>query len=65
MTKEIYFDLHFTDLDIAPISHKAVSFLGAAYRLGLDRSTIYQCAVEQGLHVKFETATVRDSVTGA
>lgn len=63
MTKELFYDLDFTDTSIAPMSAKAVAFLARAYAAGLSRASIYQVAIDQGLHVRFETVTVRDSVT--
>jgi hypothetical protein len=65
MTKEIYFDIHFANGGIVALSARGSKFLSDPLTLRASTPTIYQLATGQGLHVRFENATVRDLVTGA
>lgn len=63
MTKEIGFDLEFKDtFEMIPMSSNGMRFLSQQNLLRPFRH-IYRDAIEQGLHVQFETARVRDLLT--
>jgi hypothetical protein len=64
MEEYMTFDLHFTDSDIKPLTQKGREFLAPVSRIRATPNN-YQVAVDQGLHVSFENAGVRDWVTGA
>ena len=60
MTKEIGFDLEFTDSGVI-----AVSAAGNLFLVEHDQSfprAFYELATEAGLHSRFETAELRDSI---
>ena len=60
MTKELNYDLHFTDTEIVAVSGEGHEFL-ETYPVHLtDRTKACKAAIEQGLHVRFETAQIRD-----
>jgi len=62
MTKELNYDLHFTDTEIVAVSGVGHEFL-ETYPVHLtDRTKIYKTAIQQGLHVRFETVQVRDVI---
>lgn len=62
MTKTLPFDLDFAaDGKITPVSSMGKSFLTATPELTTIRQ-IYQAAVDRGLHVRFATLHIRDSV---
>ena len=63
MTKEIFFDLEFTDLGIIPLSENGETFLICAGRMA--HAEYYYWAKSQGLHVRFSTAEVRDRIAAA
>jgi hypothetical protein len=64
MTKELFYDLHFTDTAITSMTDQGDAFLMSTPQ-GMSTQLAYRLAIDQGLHVRFENAAVRDSVTGA
>jgi hypothetical protein len=63
MTKEIYYDLHFTDSQIIILSDAGRAFVDRILKTGdLDHAAIYQAAIKEGLHIQFATAAIRDSI---
>ena len=61
MTKEIGFDLEFSQDSIQPVSDIGRYFLTT--RTSSPEREIYQQAVNAGLHVRFATAALRDEIT--
>ena len=64
MTKEIFFDLAFTNIGILALSTPGADFLRLSVLLCENNQQIYRSAINCGLHVRFENTTVRDRVTG-
>ena len=62
MTKTLPFDLHFTDTEVVAVSPRGRAFLGVADITSRQMRNLYLAAIEAGLHVRFETAAVRDLV---
>ena len=62
MTKSLLFDIHFTDTEVIALSHRGRDFLATADITSRRMRALYRRAVEAGLHVRFENATVRDAV---
>ena len=60
MTKELNYDLHFTDTEIVAVSGAGREFLETYPVHLMGRNKAYKAAIEQGLHVRFETVQVRD-----
>ena len=63
MTKELFYDLHFTDTEIIAVSPCGQTFLDTAYLTNRRMRSLYLAAMDAGLHVRFESAAVRDSMT--
>lgn len=61
MTKEIFYDLHFTDTTITALTHQGDMFVLHVPAV-MSMQLAYRAAIDQGLHVRFETAAVRDSI---
>jgi hypothetical protein len=62
MVKEIFYDLEFNVYGVVPLSNSGEVFLGTVR--GRDFKYVYERAVALNLHVRFETAAVRDLVEG-
>ena len=68
MTKEIYYDLHFTSAEAIAISSRGREFLGISGASKVSKhqmQVLYRAALDAGLHARFENARVRDSVAAA
>lgn len=63
MTKELFYDLHFTDTEVIAVSPSGQAFLNTADLTSRQMRALYLAAVESGLHARFETAAVRDALT--
>ena len=61
MTKEIGFDLHFTDLCVNAVSAAGRKFLSSSAVYDANYHDIYTKAIDAGLHVRFETSELRDN----
>jgi hypothetical protein len=62
MTKELFYALHFTDTEIVAISPRGRAFLDTADITSRRMQSLYSAAIDAGLHVRFETGAVRDSM---
>jgi len=60
MPKELSFDLHFTDTEIIAVSGVGREFLETYPVHLMGKNKAYHAAIDQGLHVRFETAQIRD-----
>lgn len=63
MVKTITFDLHFTKTVIEPLTDRGREFLETVADTDHATPTNYAAAIEAGLHMTFETTSVRDWVT--
>ena len=63
MTKELFYDLHFTDTEVIAISPSGQAFLNTVDLTSRQMQNLYLAAIDAGLHVRFENVAVRDSVT--
>jgi hypothetical protein len=64
MTKEIGFDLEFgSEPSVTPLSERGEIFCDTSLLYCEDMASIYRCAVNAGLHVRFDTAQTRDKLT--
>jgi hypothetical protein len=61
MTKQLTFDLEFKKDGIVALTDAGVTFL-SLYRDNQDLSHAYRTATGYGLHVRFETADIRDRI---
>lgn len=62
MTKEIHYDLEFTDTEVIAVSPEGRTFLGTADISSRRMRPLYLAAVDAGLHVRFETTRLRDEI---
>ena len=60
MTKEIFFDLEFTAAGVNSLTDDGECFLVCAGQM--EDGELYYNAIQQGLHVKFSSADVRDKL---
>ena len=60
MTKELHFDVHFASAGAQAVSGRGAEFL--YFRQGWHPRDIYVAAASSGLHIRFETAEIRDAL---
>lgn len=63
MTKTLAFDLEFTNDGVVAISPEGEAAIGDPDSLRLTQREFYARAIDRGLHIRFENATLRDSIT--
>jgi hypothetical protein len=62
MTKNLKYDLHFNQDSIVALSEAGAEFSDRVSANGQAAEEIYKQAIDDGLHCRFETADVRDSI---